>query len=98
MPPREVDAIVRASRREHPALPNVVYGGYDETDDVGFVVTKSTGTAIGDDMEVLREDGRWALRCFAMLVDALCHIHACGVVHRNLSPESLAWAPLPTKP
>jgi len=95
---REVDALTRASRRDHVALPTVYYGGYDDTDDVGFVVTKSSGAPLGEDLEPFRDDPRWALRCLSLLVDALRHIHACGVVHRNLSPATLAWTPHPSLP
>lgn len=95
---REVDALTRASRRDHVSLPNILHGGYDDTDDVGFVVTKSTGSLLGNDVGPFLANQRWSLRCLALLVDALRHIHACGIVHRNLSPETLAWAQHPTLP
>lgn len=95
---REVDALIRASRRDHPSLPTVFHGGYDDTDDVGFVVTKSTGLPIGANFEPFLRDPRWTFRCLALLTDALCHIHACGVVHRNLSPDALTWMALPNQP
>jgi hypothetical protein len=97
---QEVQTLMRVARLGHPALPNIVEGGYspkkdagdgDDTGDFAYVVTAQPYATLDewDEIARLRANKKEALRQFGILAEALTTLHMHGVMHRNLSPRSI---------
>lgn len=92
---QEIRTMMRISRLGHPALPDIITGGYEETpvdrDDFAFVITATPEARLNElgEMDRIRADKREALWQFGMLADALSRLHWHGVWHRNLWPGTI---------
>lgn len=88
---QEVRALQRISTRQHPALPQILDGGFDEESDIAFIITEAATDTLSnsDAMEFIREKPQLALKHLVLLADALSHMHGNGLLHRNLSPGSV---------
>jgi serine/threonine protein kinase len=92
---QEIRTMMRISRLGHPALPDVIKGGYEESstglDDFAYVITPKPEARLNDfgEMERLSADRREALWQFGMLADALAKLHSYGIIHRNLWPGTI---------
>lgn len=97
---QEVRALSRLSGLAHPALPELLGGGYQERDAVEVAGARVDGAAFvateGSDYTlavsgtaVYRQDRVEALRQFEHLADGLAVLHDLGLAHRNLSPHNV---------
>ncbi|WP_405974445.1 AAA domain-containing protein [Streptomyces sp. NBC_00988] len=98
---QEVRVLLRAAALRHPALPEIVTGGYrdaEATRSTGFdvsgfayVVTKGAVDSLADGglLDELRIQHAVAVRQFFFLSDALSVLHGQKIVHRNLWPGSI---------
>ncbi len=98
---QEVRVLLRAAALRHPALPEIVTGGYRDAEatlskgfDVSgfaYVVTKGAVHSLADGglLDDLRTQRAVAVRQFFFLADALSVLHGQKIVHRNLWPGSI---------
>ncbi|MFF4649906.1 AAA domain-containing protein [Streptomyces sp. NPDC001380] len=98
---QEVRVLLRAAALRHPALPEIVTGGYRDAEatrskgfDVNgfaYVVTKGAVDSLADGglLDDLRGQHAVAVRQFFFLADALSVLHGQKIVHRNLWPGSI---------
>lgn len=93
---QEILALSRISGLEHPALPQLLSGGYQEAASGGgkqgaaFVATRGADRSLTSaDAARYREDRLEALRQFEHLADGLAVLHDLGLTHRNLWPEAI---------
>ncbi|MFJ1757726.1 AAA domain-containing protein [Kitasatospora sp. NPDC088134] len=98
---QEVRVLLRAAALRHPALPEIVTGGYRDSAATGaagfnisgfaYVVTKGAVASLADArlVEGLRAEPAVAVRQFFFLADALSVLHGQRIVHRNLWPGSI---------
>lgn len=87
----EVRSLLRLEALDHPALPKIRTGGYDDSEKIAFTLTVDTGTAINLD-EALEWAGKnpvGAFEQFSVLLDALSHLHGSRILHRNLTVGAL---------
>ena len=98
---QEKRVLLRASSLQHPALPMIIDGGYEDAEatrragcDVGgfaFVATKGSNYSLATPsmMEELRRYPVTAVRQLYLLADGLAQLHSMGIVHRNLWPGTV---------
>lgn len=100
---QEIRALLRLSGIDHPALPKLLAGGYQEADAVAtadlpgvaidgaaFVATEGADQTLAEfGCEHLRKDPLEALRQFEHLADGLATLHDLGLTHRNLWPGAV---------
>ncbi|MEW2352969.1 AAA domain-containing protein [Spirillospora sp. NPDC029432] len=101
---QEIRALLRLSGLDHPALPELLAGGYQtaeaaakagvpDVDGVAFVATEGADLTLADvGSEVYRKDPLEALRQFEHLADGLAVLHDVGLSHRNLWPGAVDHA------
>lgn len=101
---REVRVLLRVAASGLPGLPEIIGGGFQDSDATahagieadGFAVIATRGSsrtladegALGD----LRDDKLLALGHFTALADALAEMHDLGIYHRNLWPGTIYTA------
>jgi hypothetical protein len=96
---QDVRALLRMSGSPHPALPEVLDGGY-LTDDqtrvanvaggMAFVASRGGLRSAGPkDVQYFRRHPADAVRQFRSLVEGLAELHFLGITHRSLSPDSI---------
>jgi serine/threonine protein kinase len=102
---QEVRALTRVTGFRHPALPQLLGGGYEDADSVkevgvvgidgcAFVITEGAEEMLGSEgAAYYRERPREALRQFALLADGLATLHDLGMAHRNLWPAAIDVVP-----
>lgn len=82
---QEASSLVRLSAHRHLALPRVLDGLVRDRENIGLIVSTSSGEPLDlDVVRKIRADRSLALRCFGQLVDALRHIHSHTIVHRSI--------------
>jgi hypothetical protein len=89
---QEVRVLLRANGLRHPALPEIVDGGYDEPvegvhNGFAFVATRGsldTLASLDGSIAYLAARPAAALRHFSMLASAISVLHDHGLIHRNL--------------
>jgi hypothetical protein len=83
--------LLRISAVQHPSLPEIVDGAYEEAHDLAFVVTQATSDTMDSPGAVtyLRERRSESVRQLALLADALALLHGQGLMHRNLWPGAV---------
>lgn len=88
---QEARVLLRISAVQHPSLPEIVDGAYDEVRDLAFVVTQATADTLDSPGAVsyLRERRSESVRQLALLADALALLHGQGLMHRNLWPGAV---------
>lgn len=87
---QEVRVLLRVSALDHPALPRITDGGYDEGARLAFVATETVDDSLDDvGFQPLRELPLHGFRQFGLLSDALALMHGRGLIHRNLWPGSI---------
>ncbi|GAA4785796.1 hypothetical protein GCM10023200_19710 [Actinomycetospora chlora] len=98
---QDIRALLRMSGSRHPALPEVLDGGYRSADDtatighdvagMAFVATRGSDrtAAAAAERRWLREHPREALRRFRSLADGLAVLRGLGLAHRNLCPRAI---------
>lgn len=103
---QEVRALTRVTGFRHPALPQLLGGGYEDADSVkeagldsidgcAFVITEGAEEKLGSGSATYyRARPREALRQFALLADGLATLHDLGLAHRNLWPAAIDVVPL----
>lgn len=111
---REVKVLMRVGGLDHPSLPTVIDGGYQEEDSFltaagvgegfGYVRTKADAPAIDQDVSLTdhvayyHENKLDALQQFWLLADGLATLHGLRIAHRNLWPGSLQFEEAATNP
>jgi serine/threonine-protein kinase len=84
-----LEACVEA-RFKHPNIVRVFDFGHTELGDPFIVMELLDGITLGD---LIRERGgidpAEAVKLILPIVDALCHVHAHGVVHRDVKPDNI---------
>ncbi|MFE2540014.1 AAA domain-containing protein [Actinacidiphila glaucinigra] len=101
---QEIRALSRLSGLDHPALPQLLAGGYQDTetvreagadvDGVAFVATEGSDYTLAEEgPEPYRRAPLKALRQFEHLADGLAVLHDLRLAHRNLSPETIDVVP-----
>jgi serine/threonine protein kinase len=87
----EVRSLLKLEALDHPALPKIVSGGWDEQEGIAFSVTDIGGAPVDADatIEWARENPIAAFEQFSMLLDALSDLHAMHIIHRNLTVDAL---------
>jgi hypothetical protein len=85
----EVRSLLGLEALDHPALPKITSGNWDEEEKIAFSVTDIGGTPVDADeaIEWARENKIEAFEQFSMLLDALSELHAAHIIHRNLTAE-----------
>lgn len=88
---QEVRVLLRVGAIEHPALPRIADGGYDEDSNIAFVVTESTEYDLGapEAIPFLQDRPAACVRQLGLLADALTVLHGQGLIHRNILPSSI---------
>ncbi|MEV4096353.1 AAA domain-containing protein [Streptosporangium saharense] len=97
---QEVRALIRASALEHPALPEVIGGGYKDPETVAaegfrlpgiaYVITRSSEEVLSEiDLDRLKERPAEAVRQLYVMADGLASLHGMGLIHRNLWPGTV---------
>ena len=92
---QEVRVLLRISAINHPALPRIIDGSYDESDDIAFVVTEAARRTL--DINYQNALGYLRKRCeecvhhLGLLADALATLHGQGLMHRNIWPGSIDY-------
>lgn len=88
---QQARALVQISSMNHPAIPRIENGGYLEELNLAFVISRSGRYSLADEggMAHLRSRPIEALRAFLHVTEALATLHGNGLLHRNLTPESL---------
>src|SRR2546428_773693 len=88
---QEARVLLRISGVQHPSLPEIVDGAYDEGHDLAFVVTQATTDTLASPgaAEYLRQRRTECVRQLALLADALALLHGQGLLHRNLWPGAV---------
>ncbi|WP_405622472.1 AAA domain-containing protein [Streptomyces sp. NBC_00076] len=86
----EVRNLLRLKMLGHPALPEIVVGGFDRTWRVAFIMTRLEGMPLAQEWEsVVNEWAKThpvvAFEQFSLLADALSQLHGTRIVHRNLT-------------
>ncbi|GAB3865977.1 AAA domain-containing protein [Dactylosporangium cerinum] len=97
---QDVRALLRMSASPHPALPEVLDGGYlthEQTmaanvpGGMAFVASRGGLRCAGPkDVDYFRAHPADAVRQFRSLAEGLAELHFLGITHRGLSPESIA--------
>lgn len=87
----EARSLLRLEALDHPALPKIVSGGYDEEEKIAFSITDNGGEPVIADNAIAwaGENRITAFEQFSMLLDALSELHEAHVVHRNLTIGAL---------
>ena len=87
----EVRSLLGLEALDHPALPKIASGGWDEDEEIAFTITDIGGAPIDADaaIEWARENKIAAFEQFSMLLDALSELHAAHIIHRNLTVRTL---------
>lgn len=102
---QEIRALLRLSGIDHPALPELLAGGYQEAeavagagssgaaiDGAAFVATEGADHTLAEvGSEHLHRDPLEALRQFEHLADGLATLHDLGLSHRNLWPGAIDY-------
>jgi hypothetical protein len=96
---QDVRALLRIAGSPHPALPEVLDGGYvtaKATATAGvpggmaFVATRGSRRCAGpEDVKYFRDHRAEAFRQFRSLAEGLAELHYLGISHRDLSPRSI---------
>ncbi|MEH0823144.1 MULTISPECIES: AAA domain-containing protein [unclassified Micromonospora] len=94
---QEIRVLLRANGLRHPALPEIVDGGYEDDGEAtrngfAFVVTRgglNTLASVAGSTGFLHARPAEALRHFSMLANALAILHDHGLIHRNLWTGSI---------
>lgn len=91
---QEVRALLRVGTVDHPALPRIAGGAYDEESKIAFVVTGTTEYDLSapEAIPFLRNRPVDCIRQFWQLADALALLHGQGLIHRNILPSSIQIA------
>ena len=94
----DLDRFLKEARTLHdyasePAIVTVL--DYFEENATAYIVMEYLdGTTLRD---YIRKNGRWdmeqAVRAFAPVMEAMEHVHAGGVIHRDISPDNLMVMP-----
>ena len=96
---QDVRSLLRMSAVPHPALPEVLDGGYlsdEQTSEAGvpggmaFVATRGSERSAGEtDIHWFRAHRAEAVRQFRSLAEGVAELHFLGVSHRSLAPASI---------
>jgi serine/threonine protein kinase len=88
-----VRVLLRVNSLGHPALPEILDGGFDSDHNIGYVLTDSPDSDLKDPgaLPFLGPRKLESLRQFGMLCDALSVLHGQGMSHRNIVPESIEF-------
>ncbi|MET7336801.1 AAA domain-containing protein [Nonomuraea sp. NPDC005650] len=97
---QEVRVLIRASALGHPALPEVIDGGFKDTATVAsagftlpgiaYVITRSSEELLTEGaLERLKDDPAEAVRQLYVMADGLASLHGMGLIHRNLWPGTV---------
>lgn len=103
---QDVRALLRMGGSGHPALPEVLDGGYrssaettkadPEAPGMAFVVTRGSSRRTGPHtIDYFRTRPREAFRQFRSLAEGLATLHQIGIAHRNISPVAIDEYPGP---
>lgn len=88
----ETRALLRLSTRGHPALPRLREADYLAQADIGYLILSDPGVELARHTHLLSEfgaDRRRAFLVFFSIVEAVGAMHEEGLLHRNLSLDSL---------
>jgi AAA domain len=87
----EVRSLLGLEALDHPALPKIASGGWDEDDQIAFSITDIGGAPVDADAAIAwaREKRIEAFEQFSMLLDALSELHTAHIIHRNLTVATL---------
>jgi len=87
----EVRSLLGLEALDHPALPKIASGSWDEEEEIAFSVTDIGGAPVDADaaIEWARENKIEAFEQFSMLLDALSELHTAHIIHRNLTVATL---------
>lgn len=93
---QEVRTLLRLNAVRHPALPEIHDGGYDESENLAFVITERQDETLADDNSIpfLIQNRVECVRQIRSLMDALAEMHGGGIIHRNIRPETIEYVPL----
>jgi AAA domain-containing protein/protein kinase-like protein len=88
---QEARVLLRISSIQHPSLPEIVDGAYDDANDLAFVVTEATTDTLADRdaLDYLHARRGECVRQLALLADALALLHGQGLMHRNVWPGAI---------
>lgn len=87
----EVRSLLRLEALDHPALPKILTGGYDDQEKIAFTITDNVGAVVQADDAIrwAQENKVQAFEQFSVLLDALSQLHGARILHRNLTASAL---------
>jgi serine/threonine protein kinase len=87
----EVRSLLRLEALDHPALPKIRTGGYDDQEKIAYTLTVNAGATVhlDDSIKWAQSHPIEAFEQFSILLDALRHLHSSRILHRNLTASAL---------
>lgn len=87
----EARTLLRLEALDHPALPKIITGGYDEQEKIAFTITDNAGALVDVDASIkwAQNNKIKAFEQFSILLDALSCLHEARILHRNLTVGAL---------